>query len=142
MKELHFEIKNIGELPEAAARILQFAGLRKVFAFYAEMGAGKTTLIKEMCRNLGVYDSFSSPSYSIVNEYHITATHQSVYHMDLYRLKKTEEAIEAGVMDYVSGSNYCFIEWPELANRLLPDEVVKVHIKTDGNIRNVSIFMG
>lgn len=142
MKELHFEIKNISELPDAAARILHFAGERKVFAFYAEMGAGKTTLIKEMCRKLGAQDSFSSPTYSIINEYQIAAGGHSIYHMDLYRIKNTREAMEAGVQEYVSGSNYCFIEWPELAKGLLPEEVVSVHIKTDGNIRNVSIFMG
>ncbi len=142
MKELHFQIKNISELPEAAARMLHFAGKRKVFAFYAEMGAGKTTLIKEMCRKLGCHDNFSSPTYSIVNEYRITKTGAPLYHMDLYRLQNTDELLDAGIGEYTMGDTYCFIEWPELAKGLLPDEVVSVHIKTDGNIRNVSIFMG
>ena len=142
MKNLEISIADTAELPKLAKDILQFAGNKKVFAFYAEMGAGKTTLIKEICKQLGSRDNFSSPTYSIVNVYSINESKFEIYHLDLYRLKSSEEAISAGVEEYLSGENYCFIEWPELAERILPAEVVKISIRSDGNIRNVSIFTG
>lgn len=125
-----------------AASILKFAEGRKVFVFEGEMGSGKTTLIKELCRLLGSEDNFSSPTYSVVNEYLKQSTGEPIYHMDLYRLNKLQEALDIGVMEYITGSNYCFIEWPELIEELLPAEIVRVCIKTEDNIRNVSIFMG
>jgi len=133
-------ITNIDELPQVATQILQATQGCKVFAFYAPMGAGKTTLIKQLCATLGSTDNFSSPTYSIVNEYH-TAEGGKIYHMDLYRLKDTAEALAAGVEEYTDGSNYCFIEWPEVAEPLLAHKVVKINIDMDGNNRNVAIFM-
>lgn len=142
MKEDHFNLSDLSQLPNAAERILEFSKGRKVFAFYADMGAGKTTLIKELCRQLGSVDNFSSPTYGIVNEYYSERFQEAIYHIDLYRLKSREELLAAGITEYVSGSNYCFIEWPELAEDFLPDEWVKIRIKVNDNIRNVSIFMG
>lgn len=130
------------QLPDVAQRILQLAGGRRVFAFYAEMGAGKTTLIKELCRQLGCYDNFSSPTYSIVNEYRITRTGEPVYHIDLYRLQNTDELLDAGIGEYTRGDAYCFIEWPTMAEALLPEDCVKIHMSVNDNIRNVAIFMG
>lgn len=147
MKNLEISVLSVEELPNVARSILKFAEDKKVFAFYGDMGAGKTTLIKEICKQLDSADSFSSPSYSIVNEYirspkteDGSEIQDKIYHIDLYRLKKFEEAIEVGIEDYISGDYYCFIEWPELIERLLPDDIVKVEMKPDGNLRNLSIF--
>lgn len=142
MKQLEVSIVSVNELPAVAESILKFAEGRRVFAFEGEMGSGKTTLIKELCRKLGSQDSFSSPTYSVVNEYRVEATGEPVYHMDLYRLNKLQEALDIGVQEYLTGEHYCFIEWPELIEELLPAEIVRVCIKTEDNIRNVSIFMG
>lgn len=140
MAELKFTISDISELGSAAEQILQFCAGRKVFAFYADMGAGKTTLIKELCRQLGSADNFSSPTYSIVNEYH-TPTDYSIYHMDLYRLNTPEDAQGIGVGEYLNGHDYCFIEWPRVIEDILPTDTVKINIQTEGNTRNVAIFM-
>ncbi len=141
MKHQEISIVSINELPALAKGILQFAGGRKVFAFEADMGAGKTTLIKEICRQLGSQDSFSSPTFSIVNEYAIPGTMERIYHIDLYRVKDLNEAQALGMEEYLNDSDYCFIEWPGLIEPLLPAETVNIHIKSEGNIRNVSIFM-
>ena len=106
------------------------------------MGTGKTTLIKEICRQLGSTDNFSSPTYSIVNEYLIGGSNQKIYHIDLYRLKNIEEALAIGIEEYISGDSYCFIEWPGLIEQLLPPNTVKVDIKFENNMREISIFMG
>lgn len=139
MKQQEISIFSVDELSVVAKSVLQFAGDKKVFAFYAEMGAGKTTLIKEICKQLGSHDNFSSPTYSIVNEY-ATSSFGKIYHIDLYRLKNLEEALDVGIEEYISGEHYCFIEWPELIEKLLPEDVVKIEIKPDGNLRNLSIF--
>ena len=138
VNNLEISITTSEQLPVVAKNILQFAEDKKVFAFYAQMGAGKTTLIKEICKQLGSADNFSSPTYSIVNEYEIASG--KIYHIDLYRLQNLDEALNIGIEEYLSGENYCFIEWPELAEQLFADDVVKISISTDGNVRNLSIF--
>jgi tRNA threonylcarbamoyladenosine biosynthesis protein TsaE len=139
----HFEISliNLEQLPEVARNILEFTGKARVFAFYGEMGSGKTTLIKALCSELGSHDNFSSPTYSIVNEYLSPSIPSKIYHMDLYRLKSAEEALSVGIEEYIYSGNYCFIEWPELIEHYLPKDVAKIYIKCDGNVRNVSIFI-
>ena len=129
------------------------AGGRKVFVCEAPMGSGKTTLIKEICRQLGSHDNFSSPTFSIVNEYSIDSLPASadfsdaqtsprkIYHIDLYRLKNTEEARSVGIEEYLYSGNYCFIEWPELIESILPENRVKILMKPDDYVRNVSIFI-
>jgi tRNA threonylcarbamoyladenosine biosynthesis protein TsaE len=130
------------QLPVAAKDLLRFADGKKVFAFYAEMGAGKTTFIKALCTELGSHDNFSSPSYSIVNEYLISTNPPSkIYHIDLYRLNETEEALSIGIEEYLYSGHYCFIEWPALIEAYLPDDVVKIYIECNANVRNVSIFI-
>lgn len=141
MNQLQITVTSEAQLPDVAKQILKFAGNRKLFAFYAEMGAGKTTLIKAMCRVLGSHDHFSSPTYSIVNEYKMEGTGEPVYHIDLYRIESAEEFVNAGISEYIDGNYYCFIEWAEKAEGLLPDHAVKINIKTQGNIRNVVIFI-
>jgi tRNA threonylcarbamoyladenosine biosynthesis protein TsaE len=147
VKNLEISVLSVDQLPEVASVILKFAEDSKVFAFYAEMGAGKTTLIKEICRQLGSHDNFSSPTYSIVNEYQIESPNpqfsirnSQLYHIDCYRLKSFEEALGVGMEEYLDGEHYCFIEWPELIESLLPPDVIKLSIRTDGNSRNISIF--
>jgi tRNA threonylcarbamoyladenosine biosynthesis protein TsaE len=142
VKEFQFQIQDLSELSAVAEQILQSVSGCKVFTFYAEMGAGKTTLIKEFCSQLGCKDNFSSPTYSIVNEYKIAETNQPVYHMDLYRLKSTDELLSAGVGEYINGVDYCFIEWPNLAEPFLPEDTVRIHISVNDNVRNLTIFMG
>jgi tRNA threonylcarbamoyladenosine biosynthesis protein TsaE len=127
------------QLPEAAKQILQYGANAKVFAFYAEMGAGKTTLIKELCRQLGAQGNLSSPTYSIVNEY-AAPNDKKIYHLDLYRLKNTEEAIAAGIEEYLHSGNYCFIEWPQHAEPVLPNNYIKIEIEINNQMREVSIF--
>lgn len=132
---LDLQITDISELPKAVKSLLDFAGERKIFLFYAPMGTGKTTLIKEMCKLLGSEDHFSSPTYSIINEYKREGT--SLYHFDLYRLKNAEELLDLGAEDYLDGQRYCFLEWPELAEAFLADNYVKIEISVTENIRYI-----
>lgn len=99
-----------------------------VVAFYAPMGAGKTTLITAICNELGVKSTSSSPTFSIINEYQ-TTDKQTIYHMDWYRLKDEEEAIQAGVEDALLSGHTCLVEWPEKAEGLLPDGTLHVCIE-------------
>jgi len=124
---------DITALPAAAKQILDFIGNNKVVLFFAPMGAGKTTLINELCRQLQVYDQPSSPTFSIVNEY--TSPNGNIYHFDFYRLKDEEEALDLGYEDYFFSGNYCFIEWPEKINSLLPEDaiVIKISLTTAGS---------
>jgi tRNA threonylcarbamoyladenosine biosynthesis protein TsaE len=94
------------------------------------MGAGKTTLIKELCHHLGATDIVQSPSFTIVNEYKTTRG-ESIFHFDFYRIKKLEEVMDIGYEEYFYSGDYCFIEWPELIEQLLPNDVVRVSINGD-----------
>ncbi len=123
-KEFVFQVDNI----DAAARwFLSAVGNRSVFAFYGTMGAGKTTFIKALCRELGVTDDVvASPTFAIVNEYQ--ATSGPVYHFDFYRVKTLQEAVDMGCDDYFYSGRPCFIEWPQLVEPLLPEDAVSLHI--------------
>ena len=119
----------LDEIQAVAQQLLSDYPTSRCFAFYAEMGSGKTTLIHALCDNLGVADNVSSPTFSIINEYEIADTHQKVYHMDWYRLKHTEDAFEAGVQDVISIPDvYTFIEWPEIAQEILPKHHIAVKL--------------
>jgi tRNA threonylcarbamoyladenosine biosynthesis protein TsaE len=118
-------------LKPAAQELLVSHPDARVFAFYGKMGAGKTTFIQEICRELGVTDTVLSPSFAIVNVY-ATYTGNPVYHFDFYRIRKKEEIFDIGYEEYVFSGYYCFIEWPELMEDLLPDNIVKVSITADG----------
>jgi tRNA threonylcarbamoyladenosine biosynthesis protein TsaE len=124
-------ISNIDTIKEAAGQILSAFPEARIVAFYGEMGAGKTTIIKELCKKIGVTDSMSSPSYSIVNQYNGKGT---VYHIDLFRLKTIKEAFTIGIEEYLNSNKYCFIEWPEIIEPLLPTGTIKIKIsvKEDG----------
>jgi len=99
----------------------------RIFAFYGKMGAGKTTLIKALCKVLEVEEIVSSPTFALVNEY-LTYDDQAVYHFDFYRIKKIEEVYDIGYEEYFYSDSYCLIEWPELVTDLLPERYVKVEI--------------
>jgi len=112
---------------------------KKVWAFHAPMGSGKTTFIHALCEILGVTDAISSPTFAIINEYKSTEE-GSIYHMDWYRLKDEEEAIQAGVEDALLSGNLCLIEWPEKAEGILPDDTWHIHIETlDEHTRRIFI---
>lgn len=136
MNKLHINISVLGEHNEAAEKLIEFANNERVFLFDAPMGAGKTTFIKSLCNYLGVKDSMSSPTYSIVNEYH-TNSNLKVFHFDLYRLKSIQELFELGFEDYFNSNCYVFIEWPELALPFL-DSYLKIIINSENNNRYLS----
>lgn len=130
---------SLQELDKAAATLLDVVKENKVFAFHGEMGAGKTTFIQALCSALGVKDAISSPTFSIINEYR-TAAGVKLYHMDLYRLKDEQEAVAAGVEDCIYSGNYCFVEWPEKAPALFPDNTVHCYLTSTGhNTRKMQI---
>lgn len=107
-----------------------------IYAFYGDMGAGKTTFINALCRELGVEeDMTNSPSFSIVNEYRSDTTAELIYHFDLYRLKDVEEALDLGIEDYFDSGALCLLEWPERIEELLPDDTVRIniHVNDDGS---------
>jgi len=118
---------SLAEINKVAHQILE-QNLEKVILFEAEMGTGKTTLIKELCKVLKVEDNISSPTFSLVNEYH-TAKGEVVYHFDFYRLKSEEEALDSGVEDYLYSGNYCFLEWSEKIPNLIPDKHTRIEIQ-------------
>lgn len=121
-------IKNIDELETAARQFIDQIGDHRVFAFYGKMGAGKTTFIKAICRELGVGDVITSPTFAIVNEYS-TSDGNPVYHFDFYRIRQLSEVYDMGYEEYFYSGSLCFIEWPELVEELLPDDTVKVNIE-------------
>ena len=111
---------------------------QKIMVFDAPMGAGKTTLIKEICKQLGSTDNFSSPTYQLVNEYVFSTG--KIYHFDLYRLKTLEELVSIGFEDYINTNNYCLIEWPTLAEGYLQSDYIRVTISTLKNNRSIKII--
>lgn len=120
------DVPTLGGLPDAASRLLAAVGNQRVLLFYGSMGAGKTTLISALCRQLEVVDATSSPTFSIVNEYDSAAG--PLYHFDFYRIKSEQEAFDLGYEDYFYSGSYCFVEWPEKITNLLPDDAVHIHI--------------
>lgn len=118
---------SLDEIAQAARQFLEAVGERRVFAFHAEMGVGKTTFIKAVCQQLGVTSPVNSPTFAIINEYQ--SPRGAVYHFDLYRLKKPSEAVDIGCEDYFYSGCHCFVEWPELIAGLLPDNCCQVFLR-------------
>ena len=130
-------INNLSELPVAAKQLLQAFPDKKIFAFYGEMGVGKTTFIKAICNELGVTDTISSPTFSIVNEY-VSAKGDKVFHFDFYRINSINEVYDLGYEDYFNDDAYCFIEWSEKIEDLITSDYIKVKITKDGEKRIVA----
>ena len=131
--------KSIKELDRIAKQLIQSHPNERIFAFYGKMGAGKTTFIKSICKILGTEEIVTSPTFSIVNQYN-TKNGENLFHFDFYRIKKTEEVMDIGYEDYFYSGSYCFVEWPEMIEELLPENFVYVKIEADekGNERLIS----
>ncbi|MEE4287073.1 MAG: tRNA (adenosine(37)-N6)-threonylcarbamoyltransferase complex ATPase subunit type 1 TsaE [Mariniphaga sp.] len=123
---------SIKALEKAAKKLIEKFPEQRVFAFYGKMGAGKTTFIQAVCRELGTPDNVTSPTFAIINEYK-TEAGNSIFHFDFYRIKDLEEAYDLGYEDYFYSGNYCLIEWPEKIEALLPQNVVEVKIEVQEN---------
>lgn len=132
-------IQSLDEYPQAAREFIRFMEEGRIFAFYGKMGSGKTTFIKSICEELGVEDTINSPTFAIVNEY-MDREQNTIYHFDFYRIKSIAEVYNMGYEEYFYGDAYCFMEWPELIEELLPDETIKVYIhENEDTSRSVTI---
>jgi len=132
MRNEEYIAHSLEDLLPISKSILEEYKDQRIFAFYGSMGAGKTTLIKSICKALDVIDEVNSPTFSIVNEY-FTSTEESVFHFDFYRIKKIEEVYDIGYEEYIFSDNYCFLEWPELIRELLPESFVYISIEETEN---------
>jgi len=121
------EIFTITDLPIIARKIIENAKYKTIL-FYAEMGCGKTTLIKEIIKQLGVTETVNSPTFSLVNEY-LSNTDEEIYHFDFYRIEDENEALDIGIEEYFYKNAWCFIEWPQHIENLLPLEAVSIHLE-------------
>jgi len=125
------------DLKKAALELIEFSGKDRILCFYGEMGAGKTTFIRYLCRELGVLENVSSPTFSIVNEYR-TQSGERVYHFDFYRLNSAQEALDIGIHEYFDSGSYCLVEWPEKILNLLPQPHTMVRIVPDQETRTIT----
>jgi tRNA threonylcarbamoyladenosine biosynthesis protein TsaE len=130
------EIHSLEEINHIARKFLEAHPADRVFAFYGRMGVGKTTFIKALCEELHVVDYVTSPTFSLVNEYQ-TVDSKPIYHIDFYRTNNIQEVFDLGYEDYFASGEYCFIEWPELIESLLPPITVKVNIREAENKKRV-----
>ena len=138
---MQINVNHLDELPQAAKQILELAKEEKIFLFFGEMGAGKTTLINALAKQLGTLDHTSSPTFSIVNEYKTLSS--PIFHFDFYRLKNQTEALDMGYEDYFYSGNYCLVEWPEKILNLWPEQYIKIAIEAvneNERILNVDII--
>lgn len=140
---MRIEINNIGQLSEVARKLLEGFPEERFFAFFGKMGVGKTTLIKELCVALGVEDNVCSPTFAIVNEYcrplnTPNTESEPVYHFDFYRLKNLSEAYDLGYEEYFYSGCYCFTEWTEKIEELLPESYVRVEIVEADGVRTLT----
>ena len=131
-------IYTINQIQETAKAIVATMQKGQLYAFYGQMGAGKTTLIKAICQELGVIEEVNSPTFAIVNEYE--GNNGTIYHFDFYRINRPEEALDFGLFDYFDSGNICLMEWPECVETLLPDDTIKITITViDENTRKINL---
>jgi tRNA threonylcarbamoyladenosine biosynthesis protein TsaE len=133
----NISIASLASLHTAAKELLTMAGDARVFIFFGDMGSGKTTLIKELCRTLGCKDNLSSPTYSIINQYDYE--NGKIFHFDLYRLKTAAELLDLGIEEYLTSGSYCFFEWPELVEEMLEPPYLKIVIETNELARELHV---
>ena len=139
MNQKTIHLHSLADLPLAAGEVLDFAKGENILLFQGEMAAGKTTLIKEICRQAGVREPVSSPTYALVNEY-ASELGSTIYHFDFYRINTEEEALDIGLTEYLDSGCLCLIEWPAHIAGLLPDKFVEVIIdKGIGEARAISL---
>jgi tRNA threonylcarbamoyladenosine biosynthesis protein TsaE len=136
--EKTYKSTTLEQLSTIAKSILDDFGNKKIFLFYGSMGAGKTTLIKELVHQLGIEDVANSPTFAIVNEY-LSKEKGTIYHFDFYRLEEETEALDMGYEDYFYSDSYCFVEWPEKIPNLLPENVIKIDIIASLNERIITV---
>ncbi len=133
-----FECFTEDQLGDIASKILKKYPEQRVFAFYGAMGVGKTTLIKAICQKLGIIDIAGSPTFSIVNQYQ-TRQGNRINHFDFYRMKKPEEAFDIGYEEYLYSGEFCFMEWPEIIEHLLPEDCCRVYLEDRNGKRFIKI---
>lgn len=138
--KMGFVINQINELEKVAQKIIQTYKNQNIWVFEGEMGAGKTTFIKVVCKELGVLSAVQSPTFSLVNEY-ITDVGDEIFHFDFYRLKNEKEALDFGVEEYFYSGNLCLIEWAEKIPSLIPEQFLKIKItkSEDSEVRIIQI---
>jgi tRNA threonylcarbamoyladenosine biosynthesis protein TsaE len=129
-EDMRLIVQHLSELDAAAEQLLQQGINHQIWLFEGEMGAGKTTLIKALCRQMGVVNTVQSPTFSIVNEY-ITSDGEPVYHFDCYRLRNETEALDIGIEEYFDSGAICFVEWPERIAGLLPSDAWTIHLRVE-----------
>ena len=132
--------ENLEQLNSVSKQILEHTSPYKKFAFYGEMGVGKTTLIKSLSLHLGVTDVVSSPTFSIVNEYPINEG-DKIYHFDFYRIEDEQEAYDMGYEEYFFSNAYCFIEWPEKITNLIEEDMVRIKMSIEGTVRRIEVIL-
>lgn len=135
---MKLEMNELADIPNTAVQFLKQVGEHKMFAFHGSMGAGKTTFITGLLSEMGINDHASSPTFSIVNEY-FSPQYGKVYHFDFYRIEDEMEALDIGVEEIFEEDAYCFIEWPEKIDNLLPENCVSVYIESEINARTIHI---
>ncbi|MCC9167195.1 tRNA (adenosine(37)-N6)-threonylcarbamoyltransferase complex ATPase subunit type 1 TsaE [Pontibacter harenae] len=140
VEKVQLKMSSLEDLPAAASVLLEEAKEMPVVLFEGPMGAGKTTLIKEVCRQLGVQENVSSPTFSLVNEYEAPEGNL-IYHFDFYRINQEREALEIGALEYFDSGRMCLIEWPSLIPNLLPEHYLLVTLQpaADGEVRTMTI---
>lgn len=137
MSRIEILVKDEAELASLAKSLINFAGDVKVWIFKGEMGAGKTTFIRYICKELEVVENVSSPTFSIINEYS-RKNGELVYHFDFYRIEKEQEAIDIGCEEYFYSGNICLVEWPEKILNLVPEPKIEVTIVSDSVNRKIT----
>ncbi len=137
--EKRVEIRDLGDLERTAAEFLEKIGGRRLVAFYAPLGAGKTTFTTALCRRLGVEETVNSPTFTILNEYRTTSG-EMIYHFDFYRIKELREAVDIGLDDYLYSGCLCLMEWPENVEPLLPQETLRVRIVVNEDMSRTLVW--
>ena len=141
---MEFIIKTPEELPALVEQLLKFAGDRKKFFLFGDLGAGKTTFTKAICEKFEVKEMVSSPTYSLINEYAYldnSGAEKLINHIDLYRLKDIDEAINIGIEDYLYNDDYCFIEWPGIIKPIAPEDVITIQFELQSDSSRKILFL-